>query len=181
MRLFVLHTTETLKRAHRIAAPDADTAVRLLRANLAPGQKLVGAAEPLDHCADSASGEEALARLLSAPYLDHQGDPLRVEDWVLTARSDAADRAQVNPLLAPIGLRVTDDDQLLVASANSIPGLGLIFAGTKWAGPGLARALAALPGAERPKISRTFAGRACRVVALPLSTVFAVQPESVSA
>lgn len=178
MRLFVLHTTETLKRAHRVAAPDAASARRALSARLAPGQKLVGNAEPLDHAADLASGEGALARLLSSPYLDCGGDQLRVEDWVLTARTGAEDRAEVNPLLAPIGLRVTEDDRLLVASANSIPGLALLFEGTCWAGPGLMRALSALPGAVRPAVSRTFAGRGCRVVSLPLSTVFAVQPEA---
>lgn len=176
MRLFSIPTVETRRRLWRVAAPDAATAERALRAQLPAGSKIVASATPCDPAHDLSSAEQALARLLSTDYLPHGGTPQKLEDWVLRARAAGAgdDRAQANAALGPMGLRLDDHDCLWVGSAVSVPALALMFAGTTWAGQGLTAALRRVPGMRL--CNMTFAGRRARAVGLPLTFVFAAQP-----
>lgn len=181
MRIFQITTTETLRRAHRVAASSAAEAEKALRASLRPGQRIVESARLVDHHVTAASGEEAIARLLGTDYVDCNGKAMKVEDWVLDARRGVLARERANAVLAPIGLRISEHDSLWIASADCVPGLGLIFEGTQWAGAGLRTALGALDGAEISRHPLTFAGRRARATALPLSNIFAVQPQEASA
>lgn len=181
MRIFQIVTAETLHRTHRVAAGSAAQAEKAMRAALRPGQRIVESARPVDHAADEASGEEAIARLLGTEYLEHSGATRLVEDWVLDGRRGALARERANTVLAPIGLRISEDDRLWVASADCVPGLALVFEGTQWAGAGLRNALAAIDGAERSRHPLTFAGRRARATAIPLSVIFAVQPQEARA
>jgi len=179
MRIFSLQTVEQRHRTHHIAAPDAASAERALRARLPRGARISHGAVAFDHAADRASAEGAIARLLATDYLPIDDNDAMIEDWVLMARQspDAETLAQVNAALGPAGLRVTDEDMLWIGSAASIPAMGLIFEATEWAGQGLTNALRRSVGAKLSNM--TFAGRRARAVGLPLAVVFAVQPQEV--
>jgi hypothetical protein len=183
MRLYTLQTVETRRRSWRIPAPDAASAERALRASLPPGVRIIDHATPCDHSANAASAEGALARLLGTDYLHYDGAAQKIEDWILRAREHLAAGGfaldQTNALLAPAGLRVYPGDMIWIASAASCPAMAMIFAGTQWAGQGLTNALRQMKGADLANL--TFAGKRARAVGLPLSAVFAIQPERISA
>lgn len=172
MRLFTVPTVETRRRTYTVAAPDAASATAAIRAQLPKGARVLATAIERDHDAETALGEDALAYLLGQDYLPDENRDMKIEDWVLRAAATdtPAERARVNALLAPVGLRV-DDRTLWVGSAQSVPAMGLIFAGTQWAGAALGAALRRIPGAELSNMC--FAGKRARAIGLPLAAIFA--------
>lgn len=175
MRLFSVHTVEQRHRRITVAAKDAFSAERAVRARLSRGARIVERPVPLEEIDTLASGRGALALLLATAYLPRDAAPMTVGDWVrLAGSAGTADEAEaLNVRLAPLGLRVLDDT-LWIGTASRIPSLALIYDGTEWSGRGLADALRQLPGA-RPAL-KTFAGMRSRCLGIALSVVFEQTP-----
>ena len=150
----------------RVAAPDAfkarASAERLLRA----GDRIAEVIETA--AADENHGREALDHLLGREYLDLNGRPMLVEDWLRAALAGAAD--DLNPRLSVAGLRVAAEGRICIGSPSSIPTLHGWFVGTRWDGSGLITALTGIPGAGRAAC--TMAGYRTRCALLAAATVF---------
>lgn len=167
MRVYSVQIAQKRLKTLRLPATSAHAARVSAEFLLRPGDRIEAIAE---HCdASIASGQAALSHLLGREYLDLDGAPMLIEDWLLSARMASATQA-LNTKLALAGLRLDLAEQrLAIGSASRVPVLHHWFIGTPWEGSGLIRALAAMPDAGR--VNLTYAGTRSRAVTLPLDSV----------
>lgn len=168
MQLFTVRIETRRQRIQRIAATNAETARRLVAAMLPDGDRIAavtceGRGTPMPPDLDLA--RDVLQDIAARDFLDLDGQPACVQDWLLAAGCGRAD--ELNPVLAVAGLRVLPEHRLAVGSAQSIPMLGEWCDNTRAAGPGLLALLSECYG--RQTASRTFAGVRSRCAIVPLA------------
>lgn len=187
LAIYHVQVEERRIRRHRIAAPSAEAAERMVRQTLGRHDRIVTSAE-VALTLDDEAAEQALAMIVNQPFVPLAGAPMTVRDWLRRAIGPT-ERAAANAVLASAGLRVYGGDpigegrytahHLYIGSAATIPTLTLWCAGTRFAGSGLTAALRHLSGATLTNM--TYAGRRARSVCIPMQPYFSFVPKMIEA
>ena len=154
-----------------IAASEAD-ARRSAAMVLRESDRLLGVAlvdTAATRAVDAEEARAALEHLMSRDFLDLNGKPAWLRDWIALAQSTPERRDEANKAMAMAGLRLRDDGSVAVGSPASVPTLGVWFENTPWAGSQLLVAIDALPGSSRANM--TFGGIRSRATIIPASEV----------
>lgn len=175
MRTFAVTILETRKRRLRLVAASADAAVAMLKRTHGRDVRIEGITALGG--ATKAAAVTALQTILGADFLDIEGGPADLRDWLGSAAMAApGSRARFDEPLALAGLRLRFDgdapDGLVVGSANCIPFLADLMQGTGFEGDALLQVLSLVPGACRAGV--TLAGVRSRAVVLPWASVVSV-------
>jgi hypothetical protein len=166
MRVFAVQIAQQRLKTLRVPAISIDAARSAAEFILQPGDRIRAITEQCD--VTPASGRAALDHLLAREYLELDGAPMLVEDWLLSARKATAQH--LNAKLALAGIRVDEQKgRVSIASAACVPVLHHWFMGTPWEGTSLIHALATMPGANR--VNLTYAGVRSRSISLPFDMV----------
>lgn len=173
MKVFTVRIEQRRVRRRRIVAATEEEARRAAGLILRGSDRVLSAtidAGPLRECGDPAEARQALAHLMGCPFLELDGHPAKVRQWLDLVRFAPDRRELLNRTLALAGLRLREDMSLCVASPGSIPTMNEWFGRTKWPGAQLLTTLDAIPGSAR--LALTFAGLPARAVVLPASEIF---------
>ena len=174
MHTFLVTIHETRKRRLRLVAASADAAVAMLKRTHGRDVRVEGITAL--GASTQASAVTALRTILGADYLDLNGKPATLRDWLGAAASMPAVQKLFDDPLAVAGLRMRYGAGgavgLAVGSANCIPFLADLMQGTGFEGDALLQVLALVPGAERAGV--TLAGVRSRAVVLPWASVVGV-------
>ena len=167
MRVWYVTVEERQTRRLTVAAPDERAAREDAMSLSGRGCRCLDVV-PASYTQE-AQAAEALQHLRSQDWLDWNGQPQAVEDWLVRAHHPAT-REQANARLALAGLRVVDGGDVMLASPTAIPALRRWFASTPWDGAALFAALLRLPGVRRDG-PRYFQGVQARTLRLPFGLV----------
>ena len=173
MKSYTAQVEVTTRRTITVIAPNRAAGQRAVAARFGdkPGRiiQLCEASTPADV---AAAGRVARQVLLDAEFLDIDGAPASIGDWVRAFQVTPHLRQTLSSTMAPAGLRVLPDG-IAVANNPVILFLADIYANTKWHGGQWGRAMGLIPGASRANL--TFAGIRSRAVIVPLPANLAKQ------
>ncbi len=175
MRTFLVTILETRKRRLRLVAGSADEAVAMLKRT--HGRDVRVEAITALGATTQRAAITALQVILGADFLDMDGVPASLRDWLGAAAAAPVEvRRRFDEPLAMAGLRLRHDASgavaLVVGSANCIPFLADLMQGTGFEGDALLQVLGQVPGHQRTGV--TLAGVRSRAVALPWASVVSV-------
>lgn len=164
MRAYLITIETPRRRTLQVVADRAEDAARAARRTIGATSKVVDVALVARN--DQDAGRAAIRFILAQPYLPLDGEEATVADWLVAAKlGNESPTGPHNKALAPAGLRVSPDGDLIIASATAIPTLADWLADTAFNGRNLLPALARLPGTARTTL--TFAGIAAKAMLLP--------------
>ena len=169
MQVYHITIEERVRRTLTVAAVDAQQAHENAAILLKPNAKVIDIT-PCTYTLE-ASATDALAHLVSQDWLAWEGKDQCIADWLIRAQAPAT-RVAANAKLGLAGLRLVDDDGVIIASPGSVPALHRWFNRTPWQGGNLFATLLRLKGVSRVE-PRSFCGVQSRGVKLPFGLLVA--------